>query len=259
MQFDYTQLDLEKSIDAIGIKDGDNLFIHTALKSLGSFKAGASGNLLQSLLSHLSNKVGANGSISVPTFNFGFCRGEIFDVDQTPSVQMGAFSEFVRNHPDSKRSKHPFHSISSIGNDVDVISETEGFSEFSDGSAFDLLLKKNVKILFFGIEFVETFVHIAEERAQVPYRFWKQFSGTRICNGISENITTNFYARRIHDSPEPRLDVPKINHYLREKGVISSVQLGSGKISFCHGEDLVNEIMSRLIVQPKFFLLEEKN
>ena len=61
------------------------------------------------------------------------------------------------------------------------------------------------KIVFFGIPFVATFVHLAEERAKVPYRYWKTFSGNFKDGEKIENKLFNFYARNLEIEPELEL------------------------------------------------------
>ncbi len=59
--------------------------------------------------------IGPEGTLIVPTFNFGFAKGEPYDPLTTPSVGMGAFSEFVRRLPGALRTSHPMQSIAVVG------------------------------------------------------------------------------------------------------------------------------------------------
>jgi len=165
------------------------------------------------------------------------------------------FAEHVRLDQRSKRSKHPFHSVSAVGKSADLISEAAGDSEFSDGSSFDVLLKLKCKGIFYGVPFVETFVHISEERAKVPYRFWKTFSGYVVDGNLKEKIAVKFYARKLDAKPVPRLDKPKLNSFLREKGVILSTGLGAGEISVFNSVELVNCLTEKFRAQPEFALI----
>jgi aminoglycoside 3-N-acetyltransferase len=251
----YSENDLRTCLRKLGVKKGDCLFVHSALKSLGKFSPDTEENTLEALFRVLSDEVGEDGTIVVPSFNFAFCNGATFDIDNTPGDGMGAFSEFVRTRPDAIRTKHPFHSVASIGRNAKAIADCESFSEFSDGSFFDKLLKLDSKILFFGIDFVETFVHIAEERAEVPYRFWKTFTGKCISNEAEETLTFNFYARHFDADPVPTVDVDKINKYLREKDIILSKPLGSGRVSICNSVEMVGELTRKFSEDPLFPLM----
>jgi len=257
MQTAYTETELRLCLKKLGITKGDCLFVHSALKSLGILAPTGEQNTLEALLGVLLDEVGEEGTIVVPSFNFEFCHGATFDIDNTPGIAMGAFSEFVRTHKDSFRAKHPFHSVSAIGKDAKTIAEAESFSEFCEGSFFDKILKLEAKILFLGIDFVETFVHIAEERTKVPYRFWKTFTGKYIGDGAEKVITVNFYARRFDVDPIPVVDIDKINIYLREKGIITGQNLGLGSASICNSVEMVGELIEKFSTEPLFPLVQE--
>lgn len=252
----YTEKDIRDCLLALGVKKGDCLFVHSGLKALGKFIPNNDVNSLEALLNVFLDAVGEKGTIVVPTFNFAFCSGEVFDRRKTPCDGMGAFSEYVRTHKNAYRARHPFHSVAAIGASAISISESVGFSEFSEGSFFDALLKLKCKILFYGVSFVETFVHIAEERAKVPYRFWKTFTGDVIDGEARDTVTINFYARRFDLEPEPRVDIEKINQYLREKKIITSTNLGAGSVSICSSNQMVNELIDKFTAEPNFPLIK---
>ena len=255
MATSYGNNDVLQCLTDLGITSGDCIFLHTALRSLGDFKNLTSDNILLALLNIFLKSVGFSGTIVVPTFNFSFCRGEPFDINLTPCDGMGAFPEFVRTDVRSHRSKHPFHSVAAIGKNSQLIASSIGYSEFSEGSFFDQLLHLKTKIVFFGIPFVATFVHLAEERAKVPYRYWKTFSGNFKDGEKIENKLFNFYARNLEIEPEPRVDRAKINIYLRDKGIIKSVKLGDGEVSVCDSEEMVSELIEKFTSDPTFALV----
>ena len=253
----YGESDLKDALLNLGVKRGDCLFIHSALRALGRFTPARKLNGLEAILEVLKECVGETGTLAVPTFNFAFCKGEIIDIQKVPGDGMGALSEYIRQHNDSLRTYHPFHSISVIGKNADYIFKSKGYSEFSEGSFFDALLKTRCKILFYGVDFVETFVHLAEERAKVPYRFWKTFHGEVIDNGGLKSIDVNFYARNLDLVPEPQLDIFKISSYLKGRGLIQSTPLGAGIISICDANLLVDDLTEKLKEDPNFALMAQ--
>lgn len=255
MSASYTEKNIRNCLFALGVKKGDCLFVHSGLKGLGKFIPNNDENILEALLNIFLDVLGEKGTIVVPTFNFAFCRGEVFDRKKTPCDGMGAFSEYVRTNKSSCRAGHPFHSVASIGASASAITESMGFSEFSEGSFFDALLHLNCKILFYGVDFVETFVHIAEERAKVPYRYWRTFTGDVIDGEVRDTVIINFYARRIDLKPEPLIDIEKINQYLREKNIITSINMGAGNVSICSANKMVNELIVKFTAEPNFALI----
>jgi aminoglycoside 3-N-acetyltransferase len=238
----------------LGVQQSDCLFVHSGLRALGKFAPTRVPEGLDGLLHVLLEAIGKTGTIAVPTFNFGFCKGLPYDRQNTPSEGMGAFSEFVRRHPLSVRSRHPFQSVAAIGALANQIGTAKGHTAFSPEGAFDVLLRNNCKILFFGVDFVETFVHVAEERANVPYRFWKTFTADFTDNSITNRISFDFFARKLDLVPEPEIDNNKLGRILRDKKIIKTESLGAGYMSICSTVKLVNELTARLLADPYYAL-----
>jgi len=251
----YSEADLSACLTSLGIREGDCVFIHSSLKGVGKLETSDQDGMLHALLVRLLSAVGETGTLVSPTFNFGFCEGQTFDRQNTPAAGMGAFAEYFRTYPGAIRSKHPFQCISAIGRQASRIANAEGRSAFSDGGPFDAMLALDCRILFFGVDFVETFVHVSEERAAVPYRFWKTFTSTYVDEGVSRQLSVDFFARNLEIVPEPFLDKPKFNRLLRGAGVIKGVPLGAGQVSICRAVELVDTLTAVLKEEPLGFLL----
>jgi aminoglycoside N3'-acetyltransferase len=118
------------------------------------------------------------GTLAVPTFNFAFARGEPFDLRNTPSVGMGAFSEYIRQRASARRPPHLLQSIAVIGRYVDDLASRDTPAAFDPGSPFDRMLELDFKILLLGADVQAiSLLHWVEQRLQVPYRYWKVFRG----------------------------------------------------------------------------------
>jgi len=245
---------MTERLTSLGVQQSDCLFVHSGLRALGKFVPTRVHQGFDGLLQVLLEAVGETGTIVVPTFNFSFCKGKAYDRQNTPCEGMGAFSEFVRQHPSSVRSRHPFQSVAAIGALAREIGAIQSRTAFSSGSAFDIMLQNNCKILFFGVDFVETFVHVAEERANVSYRFWKTFTADFIDNGVSNRISVDFFARKLDLVPEPEIDNSKLGRVMREKKVIKTENLGAGRISICSAVNLVGELTKQLLEDPYYAL-----
>jgi len=68
----------------------------------------------QTVIDALLEVLGNDGTLIMPTFNFDFCKGEPWDVRNTPS-HMGAMTNMVRQHPAAKRVFHPIYSFAILG------------------------------------------------------------------------------------------------------------------------------------------------
>ena len=161
------------SLQKLGISPGDGLLVHSAVQFLGQ-PVGGVGMYLEALLT----VIGSQGTLAAPAFNFAFAKGEAYDLEHTPSVGMGAFSEFVRQHPLAMRTSHPMQSLAVIGRYAEDLAQRDTPSAFDPGSAFERMLDLNFKLLLLGAdERAISILHYSEQRAQVPYRYWKEFHG----------------------------------------------------------------------------------
>lgn len=79
-----------------------------------------------------------------------------------------------------------------------------------------MLSKTNGKIILLGSKTNGyTFTHFIEEKARVPYRYFKEFQGKIIFeNGTSKNIKINYYVRKLDINSD--LDVYKQIKILQE-------------------------------------------
>ncbi len=169
-----TRNQLLEALRTLGVRPGDGLLVHSALQFLGN-PVGGLAMYLEALLEAIHPD---KGTLAVPTFNFAFANGEPYDPKITPSVGMGAFSEFVRQQPQAQRTTHPMQSLSVIGRYAADLAERDTPSAFDPGSAFERMVELNFKILLLGSDIDSiSLIHYSEQRLNVPYRYWKSFTG----------------------------------------------------------------------------------
>ena len=89
--------DLVKGFKEVGVCEGDILLVHSSYKSFGGVDEGP-----ENIIKALQKIITKTGTLIVPTFNYDFCDGVLFDVLKTPS-KMGIISEIVRKNYESKR------------------------------------------------------------------------------------------------------------------------------------------------------------
>ena len=118
------------------------------------------------------------------------------------------------------------------------------------------LSKKNCKILFLGNSFTETFFHISEEKAKVPYRFWKLFKGNLIKDSIKKAIEIQYYARNLEMKPEPEVDVTKLFNFLDNKNMFTKSANNKINLMICSSSSYVENCLVKLKESPKYFLLD---
>lgn len=220
-------------LTSLGIRSGDGLLVHSAVQYLGRPQGGV-GMYLEAIQA----VIGPEGTLVVPTFNFGFAKGEPFDPSQTPSQGMGAFSEYVRQQPAARRTLHPMQSVAAIGRYAADLAGRDTLSAFDPGSAFERMLELGFKLLLLGADSRATSMfHYCEQRANVPYRYWKDFTGQVNTPHGWQTRTYRMFVRDLDLNPQLTLDPVVADLQLRGEWV--SAPLNYGWITVCALADFV--------------------
>lgn len=228
----------------LDICEGDGLLVHSAIQFLGRPKGGI-GLYLDAIL----NVIGKRGTIAVPTFSFGFAKGERYDPKTTPSQGMGAFSEYVRQQPEAKRTCHPMQSLAIIGRYTEDLTTKDTLSAFDPGSAFERLLDLDFKLLLLGAdERAISIFHYSEQRAQVPYRYWKDFKGQILTTDGWKVQTYRMYVRDLDLNPQ--LTLKPVVALMKEREQWHTVPLNYGQITACRLVEFVNAADQILAEDP---------
>jgi aminoglycoside N3'-acetyltransferase len=231
-------------LKSIGIDSGDGLLTHSAIQYLGR-PLGGVGMYLEAI----QQVIGPLGTLAVPTFNFGFARGDRYDPQLTPSQGMGAFSEYVRCLPDARRTTHPMQSLAVIGQHTQDLVARDTSSAFDPGSAFERMLELDFKLLLLGADISATSMyHYSEYRHQVPYRYWKEFSGEVRTTQGWETRTYRMYVRDLDLNPIPTAE--PVEQLLKERGQWQAVRLNYGRIAACTLQDFVAAVDHFLAADP---------
>jgi aminoglycoside N3'-acetyltransferase len=226
---------------SLGLKAGDGVMVHSALQFLGKPRNGLADYceaFCQVLSIDLEDESRSSGTLAVPVFNFGFAKGEPYDPKTTPSVGMGALAEYIRTLPIARRTTHPMQSFAVIGAHAEDISRCDTLGAFDAGSAFERMLDLDFKLLLLGADIqAVSAVHYCEQRANVPYRYWKDFSGKILINGRWETRTYRMFVRDLQ--LDPHLKFYPIQKLLEERGQWKAERLNYGFVSVCRLQDFI--------------------
>lgn len=176
---------LTGGLEAIGVRPGMVLMMHSSLSALGWLPGGVQ-LLLETLISYL----GPEGTLVVPTqsgqltdpatwqappvpeawhetIRKGF---PAFDPLTTPTRSMGVVPETLRRWPGAVRSSHPHTSFAAIGKDADTLmADHELTSPLGPGSPLQKLVEAGAHTLLLGTLFSEnTCFHLAEHALENP-------------------------------------------------------------------------------------------
>lgn len=231
-------------LQSLGIHKGDGLLVHSAVQYLGRPQGG-----LQMYLDAILSVIGKQGTIAVPAFNFGFAQGESYDPAVTPSKGMGVFSEFIRLQPGALRTPHPMQSLAVMGRFAEDLADRDTPSAFDPGSAFERMLHLDFKLLLLGAnESAISIFHYAEQRAAVPYRYWKEFSGEYLTPSGWQKRTYRMYVRDMELNPE--LTLRPIVSKMMVKGQWHSTSFNYGMVTTCRLQDFILAAEEILSVDP---------
>ena len=185
-----------KALSEAGVEKGDTIFVHSdAGAALGAGNIFRPKETLDELIACFVEAVGPQGTFVVPAFNYDFCNGKPYSHEKTPS-QVGLLSNHALGDRRFVRSFHPIYSVAATGAGAQEITAGVSKSSFGEGSIFHRLHAKNAKLVFFNVSFYYcTFIHYAEQKIGVDYRFLKSFTGMVSAGGKEYSDTFDFYAR----------------------------------------------------------------
>lgn len=253
-QKEYFVQDIASALQKAGLKEGDDIFVHSDLKSFGKIAGKISREeFLGAFLKALLEVVGPKGNIIMPTFSYSFCKKEVFDPKETKST-VGILTEYFRRLSEVKRSMDPIFSVAALGPDKDFYTEV-GTDCFGRNSIFEKLNKKKAKMVFLGETFDMTYIHFIEQHYNVPYRFIKHFSGQIKTGNASKECTFAYNVRPLNENIE--YDLEGIAEFLDRKKVLSQSILGNSKIRVVNAGDAFNQISDGL-KNNVYFLLKAK-
>jgi aminoglycoside 3-N-acetyltransferase len=173
------------------------------------------------LIESFQKKLGEDGTLLFPTFNWGFCNGVPFDYEKT-SCMTGILGREALRKKEFKRSLHPIYSFAVWGRDRDLICGMNNVSSFGSDSPFSYLHKfgKNL-IIDISMKHCVTFTHYVEEQVGVPYRYMKTFTAGYKGPDKKEEIREySMFVRCLEKNVETLID--PIGDDLRRSGLCQS-------------------------------------
>ena len=218
-------IDFEKIFQNLNIKKGDNIIINSDIKKIlihyKKQKEKLNPNLI---LDSVLSKIGDDGTLLLPTFNWDFCNGKEFNYFKTPS-KSGSLTKVALSRNDFIRTKNPIYSFAVSGKSQKFLKNLMHESCFDLNSPFGFLIKNKGKNLFIDIDYKEslTFVHVAEQQIGVNYRYLKKFESNYIDeNNIKNLAECTMYVRNENFNGVTFID-KKMDNKLKEKDAIKKI------------------------------------
>jgi aminoglycoside 3-N-acetyltransferase len=243
-----TKDQLVRDLRALGITEGDAVYVHSSLRALGFVEGGP-----DAVVDALMEAVGPDGTLAFPTFTLKGGMKEslesgdyVFDPRNTPST-VGAITNAFRLRPGVFRSLHPTHSVAVWGRLAKALTEShlEQGSNFGVGSPFAKLLDLDVKILGIGVDYRPiTYYHVYEDlnpdKFPGVYLPRAYVARIKLENGYKEVLVRchdpEFHRRRIDKNPEIE---SYFSSYFESEGVAHVGRVGKSMSWWLYAKDVI--------------------
>lgn len=238
--------DLVENFQALGLRPGDTLLVHSSYKSFSGVEGGP-----QTVIDALLDVIGGDGTLIMPNFNFDFCKGEPWDVRTTPS-HMGAMTNMVRENPKAKRVFHPIYSFAILGRYADYLTRERYKSSYGVNSLFAKLRQLDGKIMVVGLRYTDsmTFFHHVEEMEGVDYRYMKEFTG--MVTDEDGNTFEDTFTMLVRDIEKGVItEVDPMGELMEQAGVIAVRKIGDAKVCLMKANEVYEFTAREMRRDPK--------
>jgi len=159
-------IELDKSLQQIGLHPGDTVMIHASLRSVGPVE-GRAGGIIETLLAVLGDQGTLMAYVDFePTVDIPY-----FDPQKSPAcADHGVLAEVVRTWPNAIRSLNPGASMVAIGAQAEWICQNHPMHYgYGFGSPLAKLVEVGGKVLLLGSSLDNvTLLHYVEHHANLP-------------------------------------------------------------------------------------------
>lgn len=198
-------------LDRLRISRGDVVLLSSDMFqfTVGELKRTKKMPNMNDLLDTFIDRLGEEGTLLLPTYNWFFCHGETYDYRNTLG-QTGSLGNVALKRDDFKRTQHPIYSFAVWGRDQSLLCQLQNKSAFGGDSPFAYFELVHAKNVFIGIPMIKgyTFVHYVEQKSNaVKYRYDKLFRADYIDEyGIQSNRVYSMYVRKLNMNVENKQD-----------------------------------------------------
>ncbi len=246
---------LLRDFKACGIKEGDTVLVHSAMRTLGFVEGGAA-----TVAKALIDAVGEEGTVVAPAFCFVHETSPCPLIDPENDVsEMGAISEAIRKSVGALRSIAYRHSVSAVGKNAKLVTEVDtDISPFDIRSSFGRMLGLDTKILLLGVPYLNcTSHHFAEYILSVPDRETENMPvKLKKPDGTVEDTFLVDYHPKANPNGEyysyPH-DFNRIGLELENRGLVNITHVGNAVARTFRMRDLIHFILDNYSVEYNLF------
>jgi aminoglycoside 3-N-acetyltransferase len=235
----------------LGLCSGATILVHSSLSRIGFVDGGA-----ETVIRALLDVVAPDGTILFPTLTGSEQDGPEhppqMDV-RTTSCWTGRIPRTALQVPWARRSLHPTHSVTAIGERAVLFAtgHEHSLTPCDEHSPYYRLIKENGMILLLGVsQQSNTTMHCVEELQAVPYHLQPETTAGSV---IDEHGVTHKVHNRLHLWGWER-DFAKVDRVLMEAGAMTMGDVGCASARLMPAAHLADYTI-REIRQDALFLL----
>jgi len=260
-----TARDIVAGLRRLGVIAGEVLFCHSSLSSFGHVEGGP-----QTVIRALTEAVGAEGTVAIPTFSYSFPP-----VGRSPSAgegpperppwnratspsQVGRVTEVFRSWPGVLRTDQPSHSVSACGPQAAFITRPYGdLRPYDRLGPFGKMYRLGTRVLFLGCgTSPNSTLHACEDWAEMPY-----LGPTEVHVRETDGSVRRFALQKM---PVGHRDFycgrewrkAKVNQRLAQRGLLSEVTIGQAEVVAIGARELVDACMDVFAGEPDLLLCD---
>jgi len=237
--------------DAFSRIESDVIVFHTDLMEVGIIDQVKPREQLLSDYWSVIQEIAGERCLLFPTFNYGFCRNGIYEVETAPA-EVGVLNEYVRKLNPKQRTRTPVFNYCILNNKRFSYSAVD--NPFSIESTFGELVANNAQIVFFGAHLDgNTFIHHVEEVMNIGYRYIKPFPGEIIePDGSRKQITLQYRVRPLDGNL--LYDWARLEMELEAEGLLLIYPLGHGHLMHFRADLLLENWCAKLREEEMYLL-----
>ena len=254
-------LEYESIINKVKIKKNDKILLSADITQLlihckKNNKTFDANDFLNSII----NKIGNDGTLILPTFNFDFCKGKTYDYVKTIPIT-GHLAKIALLRKDFKRTLHPIHSFTVWGRDKNYLCNLKNLSSFGSDSPFAYMHKESVKNFVVGGDYKLwlTIDHYCEETVGVDYRFLKNFKSSYIEDNKSKKLKT--YQMYVRKNPELSIETgisSELDNILKSKNEYFKYKMFDTNFFLLNHKIIANIMINDIGKDQKIVFLRKK-
>ncbi len=255
-----SQADIVQGLGQVGLKVGDTVLVHSAMRTFGYIQGGA-----KTIVAALLEVLGSTGTLVVPTFTFAHEAEKDPIIDpQNDRSEMGIITETVRLHPKALRSIAFRHSFAAVGRRARIITQVDpALSPFDLRSSFGVMLALNTQVLLLGLTYAtSTSHHFAEWICDVPYRHaisldvrLRRPDGTIVRQKMTDYQPKPSKGSSYYGTRHP--DFNRLGRMLEERDLVSITSIGNAVVRRFAMRDLIDLAQIEAAKDCNIFRTEE--